>query len=344
MLKRSLVLLNKLTQEQKEQTWKETISGSQAWALANEPYRLIREKLGLEPIHPTKYAFFETETGQKLTEVARLNGHLYEPTVVQELKRDHPELDYVYADNTFKLCLFTEEGTKFEAAKITCTPDLYIKGDKPNTFKLVADIKNTKYWKDEEVLKEKYYWQALHNCYVLNCKEFVLYAKCETRQSPAEYVWVFSDEQFQMWENVLVGFFNNIVLNKPDAYDELYEQKKVKEEQEKLTGKTLKFKDPVEREADAAERMLLENLFEAKAKMAELKSDIEDMESAYKENFDNITVTFGNKVFVQQAIETKGTIDYAEVCKAYNISKTELEKYRKPATISRRISFKEGGE
>ncbi len=340
MLKRSLVDLRELTQEQKEATWKETISGSQAWMLVNEPYNLLRDKLGVERIHKSKYDFLDkSKKGKAISNNAMHQGTMFEPVIANIIK-DEIDNNFIYENHTLQLHLFMDNGNKLDMCKITSTPDLYIKGEKGNTYKLIADIKCSTSAANEEVMMERYYYQALHNCYVTNCKDFVFFCKNEITGPLYTYQLSFTDEDFEQWEQKILEFFTNLIMQNETAYDNLYVEQKTSK------TKDIELKEPIIRDADVNEAAVLENLILLKQQQAEIKSQIEAIEKVYKDNFDDITINFNGKTFNQKASVVVGNIDYAtamkEISTKYNFPKTEFDAYRKPYTIKKLITFKQG--
>lgn len=335
MYQRELKDLGKLNKEQKEQTWKTTISGSQAWMLINEPYNLIRDKLDIERIHKSKYDFFNSNKFKKIGENAMACGTMYEKVVMEEVKQHYPNA--IYEDHTYQLTLKT--GELIIVDKITSTPDFYLKdGD---TFTLIGDIKCSKSASDEEAMTERYYYQALHNCYVSNCKNFILTAKNEITGPLNMYQFTFTNEDFEDYENKLVNFFFNLNSRNFQAYDSLYEQNQTK----KVEGKVIEIKELVQYEAQQEEASLLEKLAALKLQEKAIKDEISTIEDTYKQKYDNLLVSFNNKVFEIKATERRGTIDYTkaikEISEKYNFPKTEFDSYRKEPTLVKTITIKE---
>lgn len=337
MMKRSLVKLGKLKPEEKEKVWAESISGSQAWMLINEPYNLLRDKLGVERIHKSKYDFFNSNKFKTISANAMACGTLYEEAVFNyEVK---PAIQQAIRDDeTFKLFLFDSNGTKLEKLIITATPDYYVKQD--DTYILVGDIKCSTEADNEEKMLERYKWQALHNCYVLNCKDFELSAKGNITAMINKYTWVFSQDDFEWYEKKLLEFYYALAFNDVEAYDHLYKE----QQEEKTQSKEILIKPLVEYDAQADEAETLENYFIKKQQLKQLEAEVKQLEEFYKSNYDNLKINFNNKVFEIKASERVGTIDYTkaikEICEKYNFPKTEFDVYRKPATLIKTITIK----
>lgn len=337
MRQRSLVDLGKLNKEQKQEMWANSISGSQAWMLMNEPYNLIRDKVGVERIHKSKYDFLNSNKMKAISENAMQQGTNYEHLVFEEVKGHIPNA--IYEDHTLQLFLFDDNGNRLDNLIITSTPDFYVK--EGSKFTLIGDIKCSTSADNEEAMKERYYYQALHNCYVSNCFEFVLCAKNEITKPLNIYKFSFSQDDFDKYENLLMTFFMNITFKSVNAYDNLYEEK----QEQKIEGKEIALKPLVEYDAQGDEAITLERLFALKQQAKEIENEIKLIEEHYKENYDNAIVRFNDKVFELKAVERRGTIDYTkaikEISDKYGFSKTEFDAYRKEATLSKTITIKQ---
>lgn len=340
MLNRSLVKLGTLNKEEKETQWANSVSGSQAWLLINEPYNLIRDKLGLERLHTSQHDYINSRGfREQYGNSAMAQGIMYEETVLKELKGHFPNEELIYEDTTFKLILFDNE-TKLEHINITSTPDYFIV-DNNGGYKLIGDIKCSSSADKEEVMMERYYYQALHNSYVLNCTpNFEIDAKNNITSPVHRYVLQFTQQDFQEYETKLIEFFTNLLFKNETAYDYMFEQK----QHAKKVGKNLKIKPLVDYEASGNECDVLERLLQLKDQEKLIKQEIATIEQEYKTNYDNLQIRFNGKLFEIKAIEQKGTIDYTKAFKSitskYNIPMEEFDAFRKKATLRKTISFK----
>lgn len=339
-MKLKLIDLGKLTQEQKKGFWATSISGSQAWSLVYEPYNLLRDKLNVDRIHKSKYDIFNSTKLKAVSTNAMAAGSMYEKVVMEELEQHFPDDKLIYEDHTFQLKMYDDNDVELNSFVVTSTPDYYSL-NKDGSYKLIGDVKCSTAAANEKEMINRYYYQALHNCYVLNrTKLFELDAKDNITKPLNRYNIEFDDNDFNDWENKLIEFFNNVSSNNVTAYDHLYIDNKA----QVIEGKTIDVKPTVEYVADKLEANNLITLFDLKKQEKLIKEQIAEIEFAYKENYDNITIDFGDKNFFLKAVETKGTIDYASAIQdlsiKYNFSLDEIEQYRKESTLRKTISFK----
>lgn len=338
MLKRKLIDLGKLTPEKKQEMWETSISGSQAWMLVHEPYNLIRDKLGVKRKHKSKYDFFNSNKGKAIGTSAMTQGTLYEPTVFEELNDHYKDTPLTYIDHTYKLELQDANGNPYDYINITCTPDYTLSQD--NQYILIGDIKCSTSAENEQEIMERYFWQMLHNAYVLNmCQAYEIAAKnCVTRPIN-RYQGTFREGDFQEWENRLVEFFNALYTKDEEAYDHLYIEKKTTQ----LNGKDIKIKALVEYEAQPAEAEKLYELARLKELLKDTKAQIDMIENDYKEKYDNLAISFDGHILNMSAIEQRGTIDYTKAIKElstkYNFPATDFDAYRKPASLRKTIKL-----
>lgn len=339
MLKRDLKILGSLSKEEKEKTWKTSISGSQAWLLINEPYNLIRDKLGIPREHKSKTDFINSQSFQeKYAKSAKQQGTDYEPTVYQELLQhfnfENGEKIY-YEDWTFKLnYVDTETGNVLEHINITSTPDYYIT-DSNDAMLLVGDIKCSTAADNESIMFERYEAQALHNCYVLNnTKEFELDAKGVITKPLNRYQWTFTDEKFNEYENLILEFFENIKNNNITAYDYIANEN----EQQKLKEAGLDKSVEVEPNQDQANKVL--RLIELKNLEKDIKAEKEELENFFKTDYENLNMRVGDNVLVIKSSSRKGAIDYTKAINELSLNKEDFEEFRKPSTTTKTLTIK----
>lgn len=335
MLQRQLIKLGKLTHEQKEQTWSATISGSQAWMLVNEPYNLLRDKLGVPRVHPSKYDIFKSGVLKEASEKAMKRGTIYEASVFEEVKELHPTA--VRTDITFQLKLFSPDGSELPYL-ITSTPDWYIEVE-DNLFEDFGDIKCSSSAHDEAAMKERYYYQLLHNAYVLNCYQAELNCKFEVTKDLSNYRFTFTEEDFNNYEQLLINFYFNLQFRNEAAYDKDYVAPVMKQ-----TNSDIELKDAVVKEVEDDYVLQYVEYAEKKAQLKQLEKEVKDFEANIKSIYDNATLQFGNQSLIVKSIVKKGTIDYAkaveEIFDKYGISTDILEEYRKAPTVSKTLTIK----
>lgn len=332
--------LGKLTLEEKKVYWKTSVSGSQAWMLIHEPYNLLRDKLELPRIHKSKYDFFNSEKFKEISTSAMASGTMYEKVVMEELKQHIPNEELIYEDHTYQLCFYDNNGVENTNLVITSTPDYYIK-DEAGNFKVIGDIKCSTSASSSSIMMERYYYQALHNCYVLGrVKSFELDAKDSITKPLNRYQITFEDEDFDEYENKLLQFFINILFKNETAYDDLYRDNEAK----KVEGKEIAIKPAMEYVAVKKELDTLKDLYNLKQQEKDIKENIAMIESKYKDNYDNLNVDCGDMLFIIKASETKGVVNYADALDVmsvkYKFPLSELEEYRKAPTLRKTISFK----
>lgn len=318
-------LLGNLTKEQKEQTWKESISGSQAWMLINEPYNLIRDKLGIERIHPSKYDFLNSERMKLIGDNAKAQGTFYEPMVMEELKQHEP--NYSYVDWTFE-----KLNEEFSPMRVTATPDFF---DLTNPYQVelefskFGDIKCSTSAHNAEEMSKRYYWQLLHNAYVLNCLESELVAKNEITKPIERYKFTFTPEQLKEYENYLIEFCKNVREGNVEAYDSMYQPVKLTKDIEKDTLI-----------ANEEQTIKLETLLAKQEELKALEEEVKALQAEWKQNFENAMIVFNDRVFTITTTERAGSVDYAKLVKDLNIPKETLETYRKASSKVQTLKFK----
>lgn len=337
MVKKILKNLGHLTKEQKEKTWATTLSGSQAWMLVNEPYNLIRDKLGVQRIHKSKYDFFNTAKMKTIGDNAKAQGTMYESTVLKELNQHIPEAFGL--DETYQLQYLNSKDEVIGLYQVTCTPD-WIVLDNNGDISYFGDIKCSTSAHDEAIMMDRYYYQLLHNAYVLGCNAAELDAKNEITKPLNRYLVEFTNQDFEDYEKKVLEFFANIQLNNVTAYDFLVLEDTKEQDNNDIENIT--------RSADALEAHNLKLLAELKAQEKAIKSQIEDLEKYYKDNYTNVTVTFDGGVMVQKTSKVKGSVDNAKLVKDLvdyaSISKDVLkdfeDKNRKADTFRKSITIK----
>lgn len=329
-MKKARTNLGVLNTQQKEQTWKDSISGSQAWMLLHEPYNLLRDKLGKQRIHKSKYDVFESSRLKNVSETAKDNGKLYESFVFQELQRDY-KTNYVSKDETFQL--------EFEGSslKITSTPD-FIEYDQDGNVIHLGDIKCSTSAQSKEVMLERYLPQLLHNCYVMGTLSAEIVAKNEITKPLLRYPIIFTQEEMDAYENKLKDFTINVLMGNETAYDYLVEDKNLPPTNEEANPEEVY-------EAIGEEVVELEELFNRKLLVKENTEKIKEIESKYKERFDQCSITFNDKIFTLKSSVRKGSIDYEQLVKylqqTYVFPTSTIEKFRKESTTSKTITMKE---
>lgn len=325
-LKKVLKDLGKLNQQEKETYWKNSISGSQAWLLINEPYNLIRDKLGKERIHKSKYDFFNIEKVKDYTENAKLCGILYEKVVIEELKLREGYEKLEYNDHTYRLYLYDKDNKELPY-QITSTPDYLIKDNKKNVI-LVGDIKCSTQADNQQVMSERYYYQLLHNCYVLNCLNAELDAKGITTKPLNQYKIPFTQEQLKEYENKLLVFMSCLFSGIETAYDTLA-QNKIKVEKEIESGEVETIV------ADTNSINNFNNYLQIKQQHKELEEQIKTYEEYFKNSYENTLIDFGTHSIVIKSSSRKGNVDYDRLLSDLKVDEDTKENYRKETTTTK---------
>lgn len=332
-MNRTRTNLGVLTAQQKEQTWKDSISGSQAWMLFHEPYNLLRDKLGKQRIHKSKYDIFESSRLKNVSETAKDNGKLYESFVFQELQRDYKESNYVSKDETFQLDI-----KKDISIKITATPDFIEYDKKGNVVLHLGDIKCSTSAGSKETMLERYLPQLLHNCYVMGTLSAEIVAKNEITKPLLRYPIIFTQEEIDAYEQKLIEFGINVWLGNETAYDYLVEDKNLPPTNEEANPEEVY-------EAVGEEAAELEQLFSHKLLVKESAKKIKEIESKYKERFNQCSITFNDKIFTLKSSVRKGSIDYEQLInylqQTYSFPTNLVEKFRKESTTTKTITMKE---
>lgn len=331
-MKKQIKNLGVLNTQQKEQTWKDSISGSQAWMMLYEPYNLLRDKLGIPRIHKSKYDIFKLDRLKNISDTAKENGKLYESFVFQELQRDY-ETNYISKDETFQL--------EFEGSslKVTATPD-FLEYDKDGNVIHLGDIKCSTSAQSKEAMIDRYLPQLLHNCYVMGIFSAEIVAKNEITKPLLRYPVIFTQEEIDDYENKLKEFTINIIMGNESAYDHLAE-----EEASSLQNEN-EEKDLEEiYEAIGEEAVELEELFTRKLLVKENTYKIKEIESKYKDKFDRCSITFNNKIFTLKSSVRNGSIDYEKLVnylqQTYAFPSNIIEKFRQESTSIKTITIKE---
>lgn len=329
--------LGKLTQEQKQETWKLSLSGSQASRLIEEPYNLIREKLGMEREHPSKLDFFESDAGKEIANHAMSAGTKYESTVFSELKEHIPEA--VSEDICYKKTIFYNNEWK-ENWNITGTPDWIIwNEDRTQALKL-GDIKCSTAADDKKEMFKRYQYQLLHNCYVLNCFSSELDTKNQITKPLNRYlVNDFTQQDFEWYEAKLIEFFEALERQDYTYYDNLYNQQLLQDNNSTLEPMLYENIEP-----DNNTFNILTRLQELSNTISVLDKEKKELEALFKERFDNITMSFGNNTMILKSSYIKGGIDYTSMLndlRNRNLIDMDYEdRFRKANTIRKVITFK----
>lgn len=332
--------LGKLTKEQKEQTWKTHVTGSSAKLTVEEPYNRIRDMLDIKRIFKSKMDFFNSEKFKQIGDNAKALGNFYESVVLEEYKLhlEEKQKSNLYAqDITYAIDYFDDSKKLLEHIKVSCTPDFFIL-DENQQVVLVGDIKNSTSADKIEVMTERYYQQALHNAYVMNCKNFVIVAKSVTTRPLNIYPIEFTQEDFDRYEEFLIKFFENVKNKNIEIYDANVEQQSEEEEQEFKTDTLV-----IENEKDKESFEAYVNLISQKK---EIELAIKTFEAQFKNSYDNLTATFGNKQLIQSVVKRKGNVDYKALLEQlslqYSLDIHDLEEqFRKEYTYSKQIKIKE---
>lgn len=332
---KQLINLGHLSPEQKEETWSTTVSGSQAWMLIHEPYNLIRDKLGVERIHKSKYDIFNLPKLQQMSANAMAQGRHYERSVFDELKFHEDLNDIISKDETYQLII-----NEYPNMKITCTPD-WIKLDTNGNIIKFGDIKCTSAADSEEDMTERYYPQLLHNAYVLGCCDTELDAKGIISRPLYRYVRTITPEALADYEQRLIYFFYCLENNIVDAYDFMVESLETNNEEPKK--EVIIVEENIEEPETIND---LERLMELKAQESITKKEIENLEKklGLKTTYENANLTFGNHVLSITTTITKPSLDYKEACAylmdMYNINSAMLAQFEKPGTQRKTMKFK----
>lgn len=326
--------LGVLTQEQKEFYWLNTISGSQTWLLAHEPYNLLRDKLGVERIHKSKYDFLNSNKMKEVSDTAKANGIMYEEIVVKELQRECPNNNISHNLDTY---LFTTKINNVDMF-ISSTPDYFIL-DENGKAKVIGDIKCSTQGDKEQVMLERYYYQALHNCYCFGVYEFELTTKTMVSRPINIYHWTFTQEDFDKYEEMLFNFYFAWSLQQTTYYDDGVEVSTPQAQDQEYIFTNTTY-NAEQNEVDSIKRLL-----QLKNHKKEVEKEISILEEYYKNNYDNLKVESDSVVLEMKASIRKGSYDYQAMLSylkdKYNINDSELDEFRKDNTIQKTITIKE---
>lgn len=332
---KNLYNLGELDPQQKETMWKDTVSGSQSWKLINEPYNLLSEKLIGKTRFESKYDFFNSET-QKAKGKQRMDlGNHFEKLVFEtHIKHQDKNPNAERKNETYQLDL-VDENNKI-ILSITSTPDWYEKEfnkDGSVRFNIVGDIKCTKQASDGEIMSERYYFQILHNCYVLDCYNGEINAKNGITEDIYNWKFEFSIEDFKAYEKKLIEFYTAWKNNQIDYYDDLYYQKEQAKQKVKLTF-----------DADSVEYNEIRTLTQIKKQIAELEQQAKAIEDKYKNNYENAELDFQDYQVAISSLERKGSVDYKayfyQVSQEFKVPFGYENKFRKPSTTYKVIKIK----
>lgn len=328
--------LGELDQVQKEFYWNTTISGSQAWLLANEPWNLIRDKLNIPREHKSKYDFLNSEKMKSISDVAKANGILYEKIVVEELKRTTP--NNIISHNLSTFLFKVDVGVlQFD---ITSTPDYFILNE-DGSIKCIGDIKCSTNGDNEKAMLERYYYQALHNCYCFGIYEFELTTKTMVSRPINIYHWTFSQEDFNQWENMLYIFYWCWNNSQYTYYDSGVPQIELKGGDE-MSDKVL-ISSTYDANNDEHDNIV--RLKELKETKSQVEKDIKTLEEYYKSNYENVLVNANDLILEQKCVIKSGGYDYNSLItylKENNlIDDNLLNEFKKESIISKTITIKE---
>lgn len=224
-----------------------------------------------------------------------------------------------------------------EVFNITSTPDWYeVEQDKDNNlnFKVVGDIKCTKQANDGEIMTERYYFQILHNCYVLNCFSGEINAKNGITEDIYNWCYQFTEQDFKEYEKKLIEFYTAWKNKDIGYYDNFYYDKKKKEEVLNITL-----------EQKSAEFNELNHLMELKNQLVGLENQIKEIEEKYKASYVNANLITDKYTFSISSLERKGAIDYKkyfyDVSQKFKVPVGFEKEYRKPSTFYKLLKIKE---
>lgn len=334
-LSRTIISLGKLDKQQKEATWSTSVSGSQAWMLINEPYNLLRDKLGVERIHPSKYDFFNTSKGKSIGANAMSAGTLYESTVFQEVLQHIPNA--VSEDICYQTILTIDNIQK--DWRITATPDWVVWNQEKTIALQFGDIKCSTSADDMSVMSERYYYQLLHNGYVLNCMNTELDTKNQITRPLNRYLFELTQQDLDWYQQKLIEFFVALETNNVEYYDSLYlnnNNKQEKEEESEVVYQTLN-KDTIEYD-------IANKLIDLKANQAQIKEQIDELEEQLKQRFDNAILQADETRIFIKTTKTKGNIDYSNLLKhikqEYKVPSDIEEQFRKASYTKKSITIK----
>lgn len=331
---KEIKMLGTLTKEQKETTWKTSLSGSQAWMLVNEPYNLLRDKLGIERIHKSADDVFDLPNIKKYSESAMANGTMYEPKVMEEVRSFHPDEDLRYTDTTYELVL-NDNNTDL---RITGTPD-WVRVDKQGKIDLVGDIKCSKSAEDEMEIRKRYLYQLVHNCIVLGyINSAEIDAKGYITTPLNKHTYSIPQEYFDFYEQRLLEFIKAYETKNETFFDDLYTDIPETE----LETNELDIGELVEYVANEKEAIELQDYIELKQQYKALEEKIKFIEEHYKKQYDNVIVHFNGNVLRLTTNLQKGTVDYAAMCKVLNIPQEFIDTYRKTTSKRKTIKIETG--
>lgn len=212
--------LGKLTQQQKEYNWENTISGSSAKYLVKEPYNLLREKLKIVSPFKSEKDMFKNATGilkDRFTS-AMSNGTYYESFVFGEVKNFYQNI--VSEDICYQPVFSDGHPLKEYEHLITSTPD-FLEFDEEGHVIFLGEIKCSAQADDLMEMRNRYYYQVLHNSYVLNVHKAVLVTKFAITRPSNTFSFVFTEEDFKNYENILLTFFTNWATQNIEYYDSM---------------------------------------------------------------------------------------------------------------------------
>lgn len=257
----TFIELGKLDEKQKEQTWKQTISASQAWMLYKEPYNLIRDKLGKERIFPSAY----DNIPEKVSNSLKANGKFYEQPIMKDIAQNFlGDKKYEYADITYASVINKD---------ITATPD-FVTFDSNGSIDSVNDIKASS--SSIKELQERYIYQILHQCAVIGVNDGYLWVKGAVSKPIQKIAFSFTDDEINAHLDYCVKFLLNLKFGLESAYDDLAN---VKVEKEPIKAIDLNAK------ANKETKELATKFWELNSQKKEIESQLDELKETFKSNF-----------------------------------------------------------
>lgn len=261
----NFIELGKLTDTQKEKTWKETLSASQMYMLYKEPYNLIREKLGKEKAFPSVY----DNIPKQVSESAMANGKFYEEHVMKDIAKNFMvNKRFMYDDVTF--AYVAEQA-------LTATPDFVVYDDKGN-IESVNDIKCSGSSRKE--LEERYMYQVLHQCAVIGVNKGNLWIKGVLSKPIEKIAFEFTDEEILSHINYCTQFLLNLRLGLETAYDHLVNVETKKEPADDVDLNDKSNKDL---------KKTAEKFWELTKQKKELDAQADELKQVFKDSFSKST-------------------------------------------------------
>lgn len=330
MQKQTVQSLGTLTKEQKEQMWEQTISGSQAWNLAYEPYNLIRKKLKVPLIHKSKNDIFENDNMKTFSTSAMAQGSLYESTVLAELKTNEEFQNSVSQDICYSAVY--PEGHILNG-RVTATPDFLTLNEEGIAI-ILGEIKCSVSASSKTIMNERYRQQVLHNCYVLGLYNAVLVTKNEITKPMNIYRFNFTDADFEEWENKLITFWTNFKKQSDSSYDGILE-----------FNTMLATPDGIVELEPTEDMKTLINSYDALNKQKlQIDKQLKAISGKLKDNYENATCNIGPLMMVIKTSIAAPKVDYEAVWDAvaemYKLDIGFLEDF-KVSKSSQTFSIKE---